>query len=517
MKIFKSEQIKELDEFTIKNEPIPSIDLMERAAGQLLRWHLRTFDRSRRVVIFTGPGNNGGDGLSLARQLSENRFTTEVYNIKFTEKTSADWNINRERLEKQTSVPFRNIERADDFPILDQNDIAVDAIFGSGLARPVEGLAAEAIGKLNEKKCIIVSVDIPSGLFGEDNSRNNPETIVRADYTLSFQFPKLSFLFAENLKYVGEWIVLPIGLSRKAIATTETPFTFLESDFAASLLRRRNKFDHKGIFGHGLLVAGSYGKMGAALLGANAALRSGIGLVTCHIPSCGTDILQTYLPEAMLRADKSEKVISEIEPDDRFVAAGIGPGIGTDPVTQKAFHSFLLNRGKPLVIDADAINILGLNQKWLSVLPKDTILTPHIREFERIAGKTTDSFDRLERAINFASEYDCIILLKGAYSAVINSRGSVYFNSTGNPGMATAGSGDTLTGIILSFLSQGYTPENAAILAVYVHGLAGDIAAAKKGYEALIASDIINCLGEAFKRIRTSGEEYQNELSKLTP
>jgi hydroxyethylthiazole kinase-like uncharacterized protein yjeF len=511
MKIFRSEQIREIDEFTIRNEPISSADLMERAAGQLLKWHMRTFDRSRRVVIFTGPGNNGGDGLSLARQLSDNRFSPEVFNVKFTGKTSADWNLNQARLEKETSVPFRNIVKVDEFPFIGPDDIVVDAIFGSGLTRPVTGLPAAIIKRLNETECTVVSIDIPSGLFGGDNAGNDPESIVRADYTLSFQFPKISFMFAENSKFVGEWFILPIGLNNRAIVATETPFSFLEDDFVESLLKKRNKFDHKGIYGHGLLIAGSYGKMGAALLGASAALRTGIGLVTCHIPSCGTNILQTYLPEAMLQPDKSEKLISGIEPDDRFVAAGIGPGIGTDPVTQKAFHSFLLNRNKPLVIDADGINILGMNRKWLSVLPKDTILTPHVKEFERIAGKSVSSYERLEKAISLASQFNCIIVLKGAYSTVVTSQGKIFFNSTGNPGMATAGSGDTLTGIILSLLAQGYTSENAAIVGVYIHGLAGDIAAGKRGYESLIASDIIDCLGDAFIRIRSAEEGFPTE------
>lgn len=390
----------------------------------------------------------------------------------------------------------------------------MDAIFGSGLTRPVDGLAAEIIKRVNKTECTVVSVDIPSGLFGEDNSNNNPEAIVRAHNTLSFQFPKLAFMFSENARFTGDWLVLPIGLSNRAIAAKETPYYFLEYDFVSSLLKKRGKFDHKGNFGHGLLISGSYGKMGAALIGAKAALRSGIGLITCHIPSCGTNILQTYLPEAMLRSDKSEKLISEIKPDDRFVAVGIGPGIGTDPATQKAFHSFLLERNKPMVIDADGINILGINQKWLSVLPKDVILTPHVKEFERIAGKTVNSYVRLERAIDFSAAHNCILILKGAHSAVVTQDGKVYFNSTGNPGMATAGSGDALTGILLSLLAQGYAPENAAILGVFIHGLAGDIAAGKRGYESMIASDIIDCLGDAFKRLLSAKTVENHEINE---
>jgi len=503
MKIFRCDQIREIDSFTIKNEPISSADLMEKAAGQVVRWYIRTFDRSHRVIVFTGPGNNGGDGLSIARQLSANRFNSEVYNIKISGKTSSDWNINRTRLENETSVPFTDIEKIEQYPMISSDDVVVDAIFGSGLTRPAEGIAAAVIKKLNLTSCNVVSVDIPSGLFCEDNRGNDPDAVVKADFTLSFQFPKLSFMFSENAVFAGEWIVLPIGLSSSAIKNTETPYSFLENEFVRSLLRKRNRFDHKGTFGHGLLVAGSYGKMGAAILGAKAALRSGIGLVTCHIPWCGTDILQTQIPEAMVSADPTEKFISGLPLKGSYDAAAIGPGIGTDPETQKALHSIILDRNKPLVIDADGINILGLNKKWLSALPRETIITPHIKEFERITERIDNGYSRLEKQVEFAAEFNCIVVLKGAFTSIATPEGKVYFNSTGNPGMATAGSGDTLTGIILSFLAQGYFPEHAAILGVYLHGLAGDIASRRTGYESLIASDIIDCLGEAFIKMRS--------------
>ena len=504
MKIFRSEQIRKIDESTSKEEPISSVDLMERAAGQLLRWYTRNFDRSRRVIIFVGPGNNGGDGLALARMLFANRYEPKVYYIQFTGKTTEDWKINRQRLEKETNVPFITIDMIDQFPFLGSDDIVVDAIFGSGLTRPADGLAAGVIKQLNRIDCVGISIDIPSGLFGEDNSTNNPDSIVRADFTLSFQFPKLSFMFAENAKYVGEWTVLSIGLNSNAIRNTQTPYFLLENDFISSLLKKRNKFDHKGNFGHGLLVAGSFGKMGAAILGAKAALRTGLGLITCHIPSCGSSIIQTALPEAMIRIDNSEKFISDIQHIDPYDAIGIGPGIGTDPLTQKAFHTLLLNRNKSLVIDADGINILGLNKKWLSALPHGTVLTPHLKEFERVAGKTVNGFNRLERQLEISNKYSCIVVLKGACTSVVTPKGKVYFNSTGNPGMATAGSGDVLTGIILSLLSQGYSSENASLTGVYLHGLAGDIAAAKSGYESIIASDIIDNIGNAFLKIRSS-------------
>jgi NAD(P)H-hydrate epimerase len=504
MKIFRSQQIKEIDKLTIENEPIASVDLMERAADQLLRWFIRTFDRSRRIIVFAGPGNNGGDGIALARLLSVNRFSAEVFFVKISGKTTDDWNYNYQRLEKETSVIFNTIENIGLFPFISSEDVIIDAIFGSGLTRPAEGLAGQVIRKINLTGSVIVSIDIPSGLFGEDNSTNNPETIVCADFTLSFEFPKLCFMFGENAGFVGDWSILPIGLNSHAIRKTLTPYFLLEDNYIFPMLKKRHKFDHKGKYGHGILVAGSFGKMGAAILGAKAALRTGIGLITCHVPGCGYQVMQTSLPEAMVSVDKNEKYCSEIEAVDLYDAIGIGPGIGTDPATQKIFHTLLLNHNKPLIIDADGINILGANKKWLSELPAGTILTPHVKEFERITGKAENSFIRLEKQIEFASKYKCIVVLKGAYSSIAAPDGKVFFNSTGNPGMATAGSGDVLTGIILSLLSQGYSPEDASLTGVYLHGLAGDAAAAKEGYESIIASDIIDNIGNAFLKVKST-------------
>lgn len=501
MKIFNARQIRELDDFTIRNEPVSSADLMERAADQLIKWYMWKFDRSNRVLIFCGPGNNGGDGLALARLLSANRYNAEVFFVRISGRTSDDWNHNFRRLEKETPVRFITIGDIENFPFIGSDDVVIDAIFGSGLTRPADGLAKQVIEKINNSGSVVVSVDIPSGLFGEDNSSNNPEGIIRAGYTLSFQFPKLSFLFPENYDYTGEWHILPIGIDSNAIRETETPYDFVETGYVASLLKKRDKFDHKGKFGHGLLVAGSYGKTGAAVLGARAALRTGIGLITCHLPGCGYQVIQTSVPEAMASVDQNESVTTKTVSADLFDAVGIGPGIGTDPETQKAFHDLISGKPKPLVVDADGLNILGLNRDWLELLPPGTILTPHIREFERIAGKTGNSYLQMKRQSEFAAKYNCIVVLKGAHTSVATPQGKIYFNSTGNPGMATGGSGDVLTGMILALLSRGYSAEEAAVTGVFLHGLAGDIAAAKSGQESLIASDIIENTGNAFIKI----------------
>jgi NAD(P)H-hydrate epimerase len=502
MKLFRSDQIKKIDEQTISEEPVNPVDLMERAAGQLFRWYLQKFDRSRYIYIFVGPGNNGGDGLALARLLDSDRYKVTVCYVEFTQKTSEEWKINLQRLKNETKVKLINVTGTDQVPVVSENDVIIDALFGTGLTRKVTGLAADVIKLVNLSEAIVISIDIPSGMFAEDNTLNDSESIVSADFTLSFQFPKLSFMFAENAHYLGDWIILPIGLSKNAIRNGTSPYTYLERSDAAVLLKKRNKFDHKGIYGHGLLVAGSFGKTGAAVLGVKAALRSGIGLITCHTPLNGVLIVQSAIPEAMVNPDRNEKHLSEIGNTDLFDAVGIGPGIGTEPESQRVLHKLLEEFRNPIVIDADGLNILSLNKEWYSLISERTIMTPHPKEFERLAGKSVNSFDRLTRQIEFSRYHKCIVILKGANTSITTPEGKVYFNSTGNPGMATAGTGDVLTGILLSLLSQGYTAENAAVLGVYLHGLAGDLAAGELCFESIIASDIINSLSAAFNKLR---------------
>ncbi|HEX2968945.1 MAG TPA: NAD(P)H-hydrate dehydratase [Bacteroidales bacterium] len=502
MKIFSCNQIRDIDSYTIENEPIKSIDLMERAAGKILSWISEEFNRSDRFIIFSGPGNNGGDGLALARMMTSQGYDVEVYHLKFASRNSVDCEVNLKRFKESQPARLKYIEKIDQFPLLSSEDIIIDAIFGSGLSRPVEGLVREIIQQINLSDAIKISIDVPSGLFCENNNNNVPDGIIHADFTLSFQFPKLAFLFAENSDYTGIWKVLPIGLHEKAISAFHTHYNLLTNSDVVLLLKNRTRFEHKGNFGHGLLISGSYGKMGAAVLGAKAALRTGIGLLTCHIPSCGYSVLQSSVPEAMVQTDPENDFVSSAGDTSKFTAIGIGPGLGTGQATQNALRDLLEENKKPVVIDADALNIISLNKNLLKHLTQGTILTPHPKEFERLAGKTGNSFERLQRQVEFSSEYKCIVILKGAYTSVTFPDGTVYFNNTGNPGMATGGSGDVLTGMLLSLLSQGYSPQDASVLGVWLHGLAGDIAASESSFESMIASDIINCIGRAFNKIR---------------
>ncbi len=502
MKILRSDQIREADAYTIENEPIVSTDLMERAANGLTDWIINKYDKRTKFGIFVGPGNNGGDGLVVARLLSGQNYHVEVYLVNFTKIFSEDYLINKDRLEKQNICSIVEISNIEQFPELNGETVVIDAIFGSGLTRPLKGLPLEIVDFINACNNEVIAVDIPSGLFGEENFRNNVEQrIIKANYTLTIQLPKLSFLFAENEQYIGEWTVIPIGLHPVFLKNIESDYLLVDNIEIKSVIKKRTKFSHKGNYGHALLISGSYGKMGAAILAARACLRTGLGLLTAHIPKVGYQIMQTASPETMISLDTHEEVFSKVELDNEYNAIGIGPGIDQKAASIKALTELLNIYHNPMVFDADALNILANNKEMLKKVPARSILTPHPKEFERLFGKSDNNFQRMELQIEMAKRHNVIIILKGAFTTTVCPDGKCYFNSTGNPGMATAGSGDVLTGMILSLLAQGYKPEKAAILGAYLHGLAGDLALNMQSEESLIANDIIESISDAFKRI----------------
>lgn len=491
MKILSTEQIREADRYTIQNEPVSSVDLMERAATQVTQWLLARLGKNASVKIFCGMGNNGGDGLVVARQLYQKGFEPKVFMVGVAGRMSPDCEANFQRLQKECVITPTFICAAEDFPVIAGEDVVIDALFGSGLNRPLEGLAAELINYLNQQQAIRVAIDIPSGLFAD---RPSPaDAVFRADYTLTFQTPKLAFFMPENDPYVGQMEVLDIKLHPKFLLEVETNNFLVDRRLIKPILHHRPKYSHKGTYGHALLVAGSEGKTGAAILGAKSCLRTGVGLLSVKLPQSAWTPLQAALPEAMVHT--SDKL-------DAFNAIGVGPGLGTDDDAQRSVRQLLQNAQVPMVMDADALNILSEHKTWLSFLPAKAILTPHPKEFERLFGKTSNAFERLELLREMAAKHNIIIVLKGANTVVAMPNGSVFFNSTGNPGMATAGSGDVLTGMILSLLAQRYTPEEAAVLGVYLHGLAGDLAASAIGQEALIASDITEHIGKAYLSLR---------------
>lgn len=502
MKIFAANQVREIDAYTIDKEPIASIDLMERAAIRLAGWYVRHFLTDRKVVIFAGPGNNGGDALAMARLLAESQYRIECYLLKFGT-LSEDCQINMDRLKQQGKVHFQEITEKDSLPEIARSDVVVDGIFGSGLSRKVDGFPGKVIQYINALADTVVAIDIPSGLFGEDNSENDYARVIRADYTLTFQFPFLSFFFSSNHPKVGRWRVQNIKLHPEAIDKTETPYQILESGKVLSLLVHRDKFAHKGSFGHALMISGSYGMMGAALLSGEATLRSGAGLLTLHVPRIAYAVIQTGLPEAIVSLDQSDILFSAPPDLEAYSAIGIGPGLGSKPNSARGLKMLLEGAQVPLVLDADALNILAQHPDWYELLPEGSILTPHPGEFDRLAGPSENAYQRHLLQREFASKHQVVVVLKGAYTGIALPDESYWFNTTGNPGMATGGSGDVLTGMITGLLAQGLNPGDAALAGVYLHGLAGDLAVEALSEEALIASDLLLYLGEAFSELKS--------------
>lgn len=503
MKIFTSAQIKELDRYTIEHEPIQSIDLMERAAKTLTRAITDLWPSSTRVVVFAGPGNNGGDALAIARLLSEQDYEVAVYLFNISGHLSPDCLINKRKVQASKRIKaFIEVTTEFDPPQLTADMLVVDGLFGSGINKPLAGGFASLVKYINAAHTQVVAIDVPSGLMTEDNAYNVRANIIQATLTLTLQQPKLSFLFPENQIFIGRLRTLDIRLSEDGINKTDASFTVLEESDVRPLLKKRNPFAHKGTMGHALLVAGSYGMAGAAILSAKACLRAGVGKVTVHTPRKNCMVMQTAVPEAVLQLDHDETIVTEATDTERFQALGIGPGIGQDEATAIPLITQLRRATCPIVADADAINILASHRAWKQQLPKGIILTPHVGEFDRLEGPSTDSYERLTKALQLAERQQAFVIVKGRNTAICMPDGHIVFNSTGNAGMATAGSGDVLTGIITALLAQGYTQREACIVGVYLHGLAGDLAARDLGEDSLIASDLIDYLPQAFRRLR---------------
>jgi ADP-dependent NAD(P)H-hydrate dehydratase / NAD(P)H-hydrate epimerase len=500
MKILSVDKVREADLFTINHEPIADIDLMERAATACVSWLIRNIPPHKKINVFCGTGNNGGDGLAIARLMAARGYKTEVFMTGPEEKLSPSCRINYDLLASISSINCSWIREENELRIFQpEDDIILDALFGNGMSGPVKGFPAKIIHHINGQKSVTISIDVPSGLICDETaSRMTGAAIIHADYTLTFSPPKLALFFPENDSYVGNWQLLDIGLLKDYIDLAETKNYYTRQEDCARILKKRNRYAHKGNFGHACLICGSLGKMGAAVLAAHACLRSGPGLVTVHTPRSGIPILQTAIPEAMLVIDSEEDLFSGIPDLSGYTAIAIGPGIGQAAATQKGLKHLIQNSPVPIIFDADAINILGQNKTWIPFVPKGSIFTPHPKEFERLTGKTSDDFERNKVQRAFSIKYGVYVVLKGGHTAITTPDGNCFFNSTGNPGMATGGSGDVLTGIIAGIMAQGYSPLETCLLAVYIHGLAGDLAAGEKGHEALIAGDIIQHLGNAF-------------------
>lgn len=504
MKIFSSKDIKELDAATCDAQGIDTLTLMERAANAVAKEISARFLPSRRIVVVAGPGNNGGDALAVSRILAEQGFANiEVFLFNVKGHLTDECDVQKDKLiDAGENVRFTEITTTFTPPHLDENDVIIDGLFGVGLKEPLTGGFAAVAHLINESGAFVVSIDIPSGLAGEWNSSSRFHDMVHANLTLTFQFPKLSFFFPEHADIIGDLVILDIGLDRKAMKTKKSEWLMVESRTIRKLLHPRNPFSAKRDYGSVMLFAGSLGMMGAAVMCARATLKAGAGLATVHAPRTGVTILQTAVPEAMFEPDRNDRVISDMSLHHTHQAVAVGPGIGTDDMTVNALESLLKTCKSPLVLDADALNCIVKRPALLSMLPPNTVITPHIGEFDRLFGEHHSSEQRLKKAIEMAKHYNIVIVLKSHHTMIVRpTTGNVYFNSTGNAGMATAGAGDVLTGVIAGFMAQGIRPENAATLGVYIHGLAGDIASDEIGEYGVVASDISNRLGRAIKAV----------------
>ncbi|MCK8621195.1 NAD(P)H-hydrate dehydratase [Prevotella sp. E13-27] len=503
MKIFTSAQIHELDKYTIDHEPIKSIDLMERAARVLTRAITERWPSTIPIIVFAGPGNNGGDALAVARMLIEQNYQVQTFLFNITGHLSADCAENKKRLcDKKGRSLLTEITQEFDPPHLDSGMLIVDGLFGSGLNKPLAGGFASLVKYINASKADVVSIDVPSGLMTEDNTYNVSANIIRATQTLTLGQLKLSFLFPESQAYIGQLRILDIRLSREGMEKIESNYTLMEEDIARQLIMQRDRFAHKGQMGSALIIAGCYGMAGASVLATKACLRAGAGKVTTHVPKRNVAIMQVAVPEAIVSIDREETSFTEGVATEDFQAVGIGPGLGTSEQTAITLIAQLRRTQCPLVIDADALNILASRRAWLQQLPKGVIMTPHPKELDRMEGKCIDSFERLTKARELAERLQGYVILKGHHTAICMPDGHVVFNNSGNAGMATAGSGDVLTGIITGLLARGYERREACMLGVYLHGLAGDLAVRELGEESLIASDLIQYLPKAFVRLK---------------
>ena len=498
MKIFDTKNIREADKITISNQNITSIQLMERASFEVFLWLKKHFpDKETTFHIFCGQGNNGGDGLVIARLLKEDHYPVFVDIIEEAGKPTPEFNAALEAMTK-AGLHYNTNEHIN---FKKGKLIYIDAIFGIGLSRELPESVVTTIENINKYDGLKIAIDTPSGLFMDRPTK----VAVHSDIVLTFHFPKLAFYLPGNSDFINRIEILDIGIDKDFITGVASDYHLINSRFACRRYRRIKPHAHKGTQGHAMIIGGSHGKIGAVCLAAQAALKSGCGLVTAYLPECGYTIIQTAFPEAMALTD-GDKHITKISFDIEPKAIGLGPGIGQHPETQQAIHDFLEIASVPLVIDADALNILSYNKEWLMLLPEHTILTPHPKELERLIGKWENDFDKLEKIKSFSTQYKIIIVAKDAHTMIIDGN-SVYVNSTGNAALATGGTGDTLTGIITGLLAQGYNPVNAAVFGVYLHGMTADVAVSETGYQAFTASDVIKYLGKAYLKIEAESSK----------
>lgn len=487
-------QIHQADKATVESEQITSADLMERAAKAFNNIFIAEYgDLLKPVTVYCGTGNNGGDGLAIAKLLAGygyHKVTVKV--ARFSEKATDDFNRNFERL-KQTGIKIAEYEQAADFPEEDAA-IIIDALLGNGLNKPLGGEYRQLVQKINNAGKIIVSVDIPTGFFGEGEIEADAVTI-RSNLTITFQQPRINFLLPGSKHAIKKWIAATIGIDKKFVGGLNSKYQYLEETDIKQILKPRERFSNKGTYGHALIVAGQPETMGAALLCSLACVYAGAGLTTACVPESGLTALNSYLPEVMAIICKGNN-LPGIE-WDKFSTMGIGPGLGKEEGALTLLREIFTNYKKPVVIDADALNLIAANN-LLSMLPEQSIITPHMKEFDRLFGEHKSWWQRLQTASAKAKELNIYIVLKNDYTIIAAPDEKLYFNSTGNAAMASGGMGDVLTGIITALLAQKYLPLAACLAGVYLHGKAGDELALPNRLLVVLPGDVAKQVPETF-------------------
>ncbi|MCC8426805.1 NAD(P)H-hydrate dehydratase [Mucilaginibacter sp. UR6-11] len=469
--LLTAQQIREADAYTIATEPVSSVDLIERASRAFVGWFINHFpDRTATIAVYCGTGNNGGDGLAIARMLYDHKyFNIGIKVARFSDRSTDDFTVNLNRI-NQMGLEVLELKPGAVFPA-ENSKIIIDALLGTGLNKPLAGDYKNLAGYINSLNKTVVAVDVPTGLF-TDGEIGADDTVIKADLAITFQQPRINFLLPESGPHINCWEVVNIGIDEGFISSLKSPYQFIEEKDIKKLLKPRRHYSNKGTYGHALIVAGQAQAMGAALLSSASCAYAGAGLTTACIPESGLTALNTYQPEVMAIVRHGDE-LPEIK-WAQFTTIGIGPGLGKDSRALTLLIDILDNYKAPIVMDADALNLLAGNPELWNKVPAGSILTPHMKEFDRLFGEHANWWQRLQSSIKMAKKHNIYIILKNDYTLVASPDGTVCFNSTSNPAMATGGMGDVLTGIITSLVAQGYTPGEACIIGVYIHGKAGD-------------------------------------------
>lgn len=504
MNIYTTQEIDRIFDANVRQENISTDEIVERASQSITNEIVSRWDKEVPLYVFAGPYRNGAYALATARHLLKKGYNVKVtfFNISI-DPAQEHTKYQRDRL-LAAGLPSQNlIEVTQNFtmPEFEKNAVVIDGLFGSELNTSLRTGYTLVIRHINENNLKVVSIDVPSGMTGDWNSRTSPNYVIRATLTIALQFPHLAFFLPSMSQNVGEWIVVDLGLKVINVAGNAPRYLLIGKHEASRFLQQRRLFSSKDDYGKGMIFAGSYGMMGAAVMAGVGALRAGIGKLTLCTPSSGYQIVQTSVPEALYQYADEPEFFSKMKTPYSCDSIAVGPGIGTQEKTINALEEFLTGVPSPIVLDADALNCISLRPTLLNKIPNMSIITPHAKEFDRLFGEQANGDERLLKAIEVSKLYNIIIVLKGHYTAVVRPDGMLTLNDSGTPAMATPGSGDVLTGIITAFYAQLKNPVLAAVAGVYVHGRAGEIAAEEHGSYGVLASDIANAVGKAIKEI----------------